>query len=214
MPGSECRPSADARGCRDRLGRSRTGRNQRADTTGARPELRGDRPAAPVRLRGRRPVRGRLLRGRGLERPRVRALPGRLPAHALLLRPDHDQAGPERHPDRPGHDREARPGRLHHPLQAEPDARRRLGPAGRAGPPPPRHLALAARRLRQRAVLRLGRGEDDRALAEGLRHADQGDGPVAAPLHGPLGRPAADGGLHHLRHRLRPGQPRRARPAA
>ena len=37
-----------------------------------------------------------------------------------------------------------------------------------------------------------------------LRHAGQGDRPVAAALHGPLGGPAADGGLHHLRRRLRP----------
>ena len=76
--------------------------------------------------------------------------------------------------------------RLHHPLQAEPRARRRHGPAGRAGAPAPRHVALAAR-LRQRPVLRRRRGEDDRAVPEGLRHAGQGDRQVAAALHGPLG---------------------------
>ena len=38
---------------------------------------------------------------------------------------------------------------------------------------------------------------------QGLRHADQGDRPVAAAPHGPLRRQRADGDLHHLRHRLR-----------
>ena len=105
--------------------------------------------------------------------------------------------------DRAGDDREARIRRLHRPLQARPRARRRDGPSGRGGPPPPRDLALGPRR-RERALLRRGRGEDDCPVPEGIRDAGQGNRSVAPPLHGPLGRAAADGGVHHLRDRLRP----------
>ena len=129
----------------DHLGRGRTIPPRRAQTPPVPdPNFAATVLPAPVRVRGRRPVRGRLLRGRGLGRARVRALSRRLPAAALLLRPDRRQAGPERRAGRAGHDREADAGRLHHPLRARPRARRRHGAAGRAGPPPPRHLALGA----------------------------------------------------------------------
>ena len=107
----------------DRLGRNRSSAGRRSDAACPRSELRDDRPPAPVRLRGRRPNRGRLLRGRGLGGARLRALPRRVPADALRVRPDRRQARPERRARRAGDDREADAGRLHHPLQARTSSR-------------------------------------------------------------------------------------------
>ena len=110
------------------------------------PNFAGERRRrrAPARSTSTTRSRRASTRSRAGPAPDVRALSRRLPADALLLRPDRRQAGPERRPDRPGDDREADAGRLHHPLQAEPRARRRHGAAGRAGPPAPRHLAVGA----------------------------------------------------------------------
>ena len=55
---------------------------------------------------------------------------------------------------------------------------------------------LSAAGLRQRAVLRRRRGEDDRPVPARLRHAGQGHRQVAAALHGPLGGQPADGDVY------------------
>ena len=77
----------------------------------------------------------------GWKAPEYDRYPGRVPAPALLVRPDHREARPERRARRAGHDREADAGRLHHPLRARPRARRTARSRRRAGPPAPRHLA-------------------------------------------------------------------------
>ena len=55
-----------------------------------------DALARPCAYEGDDPYEKAVLQGRGLEGTGLRALPGRLPAHALLVRPDRRQAGPER----------------------------------------------------------------------------------------------------------------------
>src|SRR5215207_10127436 len=148
----------------------RNRKRRRELPTASGPERRRHHPASAVRLRRARPLREALLQAGGVEGPRLRTLSRRLSAVALRVRPDHREARPERRPGWTGDDREAAPGRLHHPLQAEPGARRRNGAADRAGPPAPRHVALGAL-VRQRALLRRWGGEDDRSVPEGLRHA-------------------------------------------
>src|SRR4051794_27990763 len=112
-------------------------------------------------------------------------------APALRLRPDHGQARPERRARRAGDDREAEHGRLHHALQAEPRRPERQRPAGGAGPPAPRDVAVRTF-VRLGAVLRSGRREDRRAVPARLRHAGQGERQMALAVHGPLGRQPAD----------------------
>ena len=123
-----------------------------------------------------------------------------------------DPGRAEQHRDRrePGAEAEGR--RLDHPHAAEPAADGRHRAAGRRHPPPPRGVAQRdaprrrVRRHRLRALLRRRRGEDDLPAAAGLRHAVPRVRQVDPQLHDPQPHAAADQGLHHLGHRLRPRQ--------
>ena len=111
---------------------------------------RSPTPPASLSRRGRAPTTSttrakQFYELEGLGRAEVRALSRCVSAHALLLRADRRQAGPERRPHRAGDDREAvnMDGYI---TRFKPNLVRagRHGAAGRAGPPPPRHMARRA----------------------------------------------------------------------
>ena len=124
---------------------------------------------------------------RGLGRgDRVRPLPRRVPADAVHVRPDPVKPGQNDVLVTPGDHREADAGRLHHPLQARPRPRatarcrrssRSTSTTARGSTPP----ATTA----PGPFFAAGEEKTICAVPPRLRHADQGDRPVAAPLHDP-----------------------------
>ena len=121
------------------------------------------------------------------------------PAPALQVRAGDHPARAEHDLDRRRQDPAPEGLRLDRRLPPQPAAPRRLGPARRRDPPPPRGVAD------QRAAdVRGRRGEDAREAAARLRLALLAGRQVAPQPHDP--QPAAEPGqgLHHVRHRLHP----------
>ena len=164
----------------------------------------------PCALEGNDPYERASTEAEGWEGPDYERYPGACQRLRFSFGPIARQAGPERRPDRAGHDREAAARRLHHPLRAEPRATptarcRRSSRSTSTTAPGSRCPSYGSG-----PFFAAGEEKTIAPFPTRLRDAGQGDRPVAAALHGPLGGPAADGGLHHLRHRLRP-QGRRPR---